>query len=525
MHDLKLLLRLQAGNLLRLNELRHTKDKKQRLRLAGLLVTYLLLAVMGLLYAGFFAWSLYQGGLARLLPGYMTLLVSAMTLMLALTRAQGSLFAPRGSEMLFSLPLRGSSILISRLLGLYLSALGFCLCLLLPAWVFYLMAGYYSLPTLLRLLLLTLFMPMLPLALGIVLGGLIALLVSRLRQKNLIGMGLTLLVLAYFMVWIYTSPYENLDQQGYLQDLVMRLGARLEGLWPPSGLAARAAEGSIGSLLLFMALGALSLGLLAALMAPRYRGMLQFFSRLGSASRRTGRKPLSPLLALTRKEARRLLSSPIYLMNTAMMAWLGPVMLLIVLIAKPGLVQGLVGTPGVGEILMPLLPIAAGSFVSLSATTTVAFSIEGRSAWLMCTAPVSRRTLLLGKALLSLLNAWPACGAMALMISLALRPPLLTALACLLLPMAMALFAAFMGLWIDLSRARYDWENEQALVKSSAQTLLAMLVSFLVLLLLGLALFFSGPLAGWTALALALVLAGLSLLLLRRLEQKPVYLA
>ncbi len=522
MAKLRLLLWLQGVNALRLNELRHGRDRKQRQRLRGMLLAYVILSVTALGYTGFLAWSLYAGGLHSLLPSYMVLVASLLSLLLVMARAQGGLFGARGSQLLFALPFKGWQILLSRLIGLYFSALMASLAALLPGWVFYMMGAGFSLQLLLRLIIITLLTPLLTLALGLALGGLIAWLSARMRHKNLITLLLTLAALTFFMVWVYTAPYEYLEQQNALTDMAQALGGSLGAAWPPAALAARAAEGW-GSLALYGLLNLGALGLLWAALAPRYLLILQRFDRAGQ-HRRGGNMALrSPLMTLTRKELGRQMASPLYLMNTAMMAWLGPAVLLVLYLFKPELLRGVLAAPQIADIVYRLLPVIAAGFVGMGATTAISLSMEGKNAWLMCTAPVPARSIYMSKALASLAHAWPACGLMALALGLSLRPHWLTLLACLLLPMALALLSAVIGLMVDHRRARYDWDSEQSIVKNSVQTLIMVSLSFLMMLLAGGLLYLSGDLAPYAALGLALLYALISLLLFRRLSSKHIY--
>lgn len=522
MRELRPLLWLQGVNALRLNELRRCADRKQRRRLAGMLFAYAFLALMALGYAGFFAWSLYRGGLHGLLPAYTALLAGVLSLMTAVARAHGSFFSPRGSEMLFSLPVRGGAILLSRLAGQYLSALTAALTVLLPGWVFYMMGEGFSAALAARLMLTGLLTPMLPMALGLVLGGLTGALGARLKHSGLITVLLTMAALTFFLVWVYTAPYDYLERQADLGELAQALARSLEAAWPPAGLAARAVrEGGALTRHALLSLGAVAL--LWAALGPGYLRLLMWFGRAARAGRGGRIRARGPLAALTLKELRRLAASPLYLMNTAMMGWLPPAILLTLQLVKPGLLSSLAAHPAAAQLVQRLLPVIAAGFSSMGATTSVSLSMEGRSAWLMCTAPVSSRTLLLSKTLASLAHAWPASALTALMLTLLFRPGWLTALDCLLLPMALSLMSAVLGLSVDLRRARYDWESEQAIVKNSAQTAITVGSGMLTTLALAGLIYFSGALAPWAALLFALLIAALALARLRRLGRRPVY--
>ena len=524
MRELRLLLKLQRINALRLNEWRHTRDKKQKRRLGGMLLAYAVMSVFGVGYSGLYAWLFYASGQHALLPGAMVTAASVVSLLATMAKVPGGLLEYREGELLFSLPVKPRSVLLARLLDLYIASLATALLVLGPAWVFWLMGAGFSWGALGRIALITLAAPLLPSGIGIALGALFSLASTRLKHKNLLLMLLSLLAMAFFFVWVYTAP-AGIDSQQQMLAAASRSGVALAAAWPPAGWAAQAAAGDGSRLALFLGTGLLAALLVYAALAPRYQELLQRLGRVHQAAGRRGTDgPRSPLMALVRKERGRLMASPLYLMNTAMMAWLMPVVLVILQLMKPEFLGQLNSMPQLASLVEPFLPLAAAGFVGMSATTTVSLSMEGKNAWLMATAPVPPRTVCLSKLLLSLFNAWPASLLASALLVAALRPAWPAAAATFLLPLSVALFAGVLGLVADRRHARYDWDREQQIVKNSVQTLLAVGGFFTLMLALAAALWFSGPWAPWAAMGLSALLAALSVLVFYRLGRRPIFL-
>lgn len=525
MRNLKLLLKLQRINILRLNELRHGHDKKQRRRLGWMLATYVMLGLMGLLYAGFFTWGLYAGGLAELMPSYLTVLCSLMTLMLTLIRANGMLFGLRDYDLLHSLPFKQSELVGSKLIGLYLSALAVAPVVMLPGWIFYTMATGFSLTKMLMMVLVTALSPLLPLALGILISLALTLLTARMRHKNLLFALIMVLSISFLMIFFYTSPMERLEDPAYLANIVLGLESQITRVYPPARLVgdmmrqqsfARLTEFALLMILPFIAAGAFIMRFdagIQALTAQRSRGRAD--------KKAQGQR--SPLMALTMKEGKRLMASPLYLMNSSIMAWMIPIILFILPILKPELLAMLKGMPQIMPVVMQYLPLAAAGGIGLTTTSAISMSMEGKSAWLMGTAPVSTRTILASKGLLNLVITLPCCLITALLLWYHLQLSLIYALACLLLPAAFAVFATVLGLASDVKMARYDWENEQQMVKSSMQVLLGLVVCFVSLLVMAGLLYLAGVYSLPAAYALAGLLLLASALIFRHLARKPIY--
>ena len=460
MRELRLLLYLQRVNALRLNEIRHTHDRRQRRRLIWMLALYAVLAVIGLVYTAGFSWAVYQAGYTGMLPGMAVTLGAAVTLLSTVIRAQGLLFDAQGWERLAPLPIRHSTVVWARLLDLYLSNLGFSALAMLPAMVFYLLAqGISPLPLWLMVWLL---MPMIPLCAGLGIAALMALLSRRFRRRYLAVALLMLPLMGWLMLTLYTAPMSAGNDAAML-DMAHTAGAALSSAYPPANWAARAVQGGMASLTL---LGGVSLGAAAIAAALLLRWPPTRTGRqISTPAPGRANRPLPPLWALVRKEWRRILASPLYLMNTGMPLWLAPVMLLLLPLVKPDAVSMLRAMPQVIAPLTRFLPLAACVFAGMSVPSAISLSMEGKNAWLMCTAPVSTGTLLGAKALFSFLFCLPPALLGAGLMVWHLRPGWAAGLAALLLPAALCAFLSVWGLALDLRFARYDWESEQQIVK------------------------------------------------------------
>ncbi len=525
MAELRLLLRLEGTNAFRLNEIRHTQDKKQKRRLVLMLALYILLGMTGLAYASLLMWGLYAGGFAGLLPALSVLLAFALSLTLSLIRSQGLFFSPQGYERLAALPLKSSTVILARLTGLYLSALALSAPALLPAAVFHSLSFGFSMKKLLLWLLTLLFSPMPAIAAGLPLAALPALLLSRLKNRSLLAAFAVVPLISYLMIRLYSLPMERTDASALLGLIGGGIGRGLSGFYLPARLAAGVIQGDVRSILSFIACCLFPLLAVYALLLIVYAPLEALLGRV--RLRRAGRqacRALSPLTALTLKEARRMASSPLYLINTGVGLWMAPAALLLLPAVSPGLLETALALPAVREALPRYLPLAACALSAIALPATVSISMEGKSAWLMCTAPVSTGTLLGAKALFSLLYCLPPILLTAVLLAARLRLSAALFLLCLLLPLSLCAACTAIGLALDRRFARFDWESERQIIKSSAQTGLGLLTALALLALLFLCFRFV-PEGFILPLGYALCAALLSLgaAVFRRLSRAPLY--
>jgi len=131
---------------------------------------------------------------------------------------------------------------------------------------------------------------------------------------------------------------------------------------------------------------------------------------------------------------------------------------------------------------------------------------------------------LLSKLLFSLLFCLPPLLLTSLLLAIHLHLGFWLALICFLLPLSLCAFSSVVGLRLDLHFARFDWDNEQQIIKSSAQAGLVVLTGFLMLGLLFAALFFAPQGSTlWLSYVLAAVISLSAAVIMRPLFRTAIY--
>ena len=525
MSELRLLLKLQHINTFRLNEIRSTLDKKQKRRLIMMLVLYIILGLMGTFYASMIAWGLSASGLSGFLPAFSLLLCTTACIMLSVIRSPALFFDPAGWDQLLSLPIHRYTLIAVKMVNLYLSGLSVSLMIVLPHAVFYIISSGLSFYQAIVWLVIAVFSPLLPMAVGITVSAIPTLLLQRLKNRSLLFAILMLPFITWLMLKLYTLPFDGMKDIGLMSTMIKGLEQTFLSIYPPLGWVNGAMQGAAAGLLYFILLNltfVLGTGLVLLLSLPRLQ------QAIGSVKLRRSKKRQSPVIkplwALIFKEARRIASSPLYLLNTGMAMWLTPMSLFLLPFVKPGIIQALIAIPFVQGLLARYLPLMACAMSALIVPATVSISIEGKNAWLMCTAPVSGAVIFLSKALFSLLFCLPPLLLTTVLLTIHLQLSFWLALVCFLLPLALCTFTSVTGLMLDLRFANFDWENEQQLIKSSAQTGFGILTGLLTLAVMFSVLYFAPPGSTlYVSFILAALLVLLAGMLMKRLFKKPIY--
>ena len=475
-----LLLKLDFRRLGGWNEFIHSRDAKFRRRWLGLALVWVLLVCMVLFYLTAMAVGMAQFGLIRYLPGCLYTGTGAALLIYVTLRAGSTVFSPEFRERTAPLPLPQAALPLSRLAGLYLCDLALCVLLLGPGLILYALTEQPRLVFWAAALWGLLLAPLLPLAAACGLGMLAALLVRRLRHKNLIA---GLLLVAFTMgilVWSMnlTSLPADADGADLMAMMAPALTAAASG-YPPAFWFGQLLSGGPGSLTAWGLLSLVSLApaaLAAWLVTANYARLCEALTR-GAGRRRTAREAgvHSPLTALYLREVRRYFSCTNWFANTVVGYLLMAVFPLLLLFGGHPVLQSLELTQ---ETVGLFLPVILGLMAVLMPVTSCSVSMEGAQWPLVRTLPVRTRDLLLAKILLNLTIALPCWVVAVIGGLLSVHPQGLAILWLVLVPALYCVFGAVTALRINLAFPQLHWQTETQAVKQSAAVLLSMLAGF-----------------------------------------------
>lgn len=484
--QIKLLTWLRLVNLMGFNEARFSRDRKKRAKLTAMLVLYGILALVMMAYVGLMCWGVAALGAGSKLPLCLAVVSGLVVLVFTVLRAGPVLFETGDYEMLISLPVRPTAVVVSRFAAMYFSNAAMTLAVLLPGMIvsgFMLKPGFAFYP---MMLLGAIFLPLIPMTIAMLLGMLVYMLSARMKRRKLavlfFSMLATLAVLILPLLLAKLQP----DQ------LILGIRTLLDSLrsfYPPAGWFGDAvSKGNIGAYMLFAVGSAAVFGAAAGIVGWKFRSICDLLSSHRSRSdfRMEAQRSTGMRKALYLRELRRYFASPIYVMNT------GVGYVLAVILAAGVIVSGISTILDELPVPIELAPrvtvfILAFCYV-LSPTTTSAISLEGKSWWLLKSLPVPAAEIMGSKLMVNLTIALPCWLVSTVLLFIGIRPEGIAALWLVLLPLGYILFSACLGLKINLKLPMFSWENESQPVKQGKAVLVCMLIGMAVSILPAIAL-------------------------------------
>jgi len=520
------LIRIQLMEFFPFAALKNTSDESAKKRAKRKLTSTFVLFLACVYMSGVYSMGMLNGGLDgvtyTLAPALMLMAGSVLGAITTLTKAGTVLFSAASLDPLLPLPLERRTVILSRIFSLYFEELLIQAGMLLTAGVCAqiviktLPAAFWP------VLILTVFLaPLIPLAVGGLIGLFVAMLTVRMKNKALF----TTVFSMAFVVGVMFLSFNAGTMFTDMADIAGSLQARLFGLYPPARLFVEGLTGSVGAFLLFAGLSLLGLALLCL---AAVKGFSFFYGAINAtaASRafRMGRQKRSGvLLTLCKKELRQKYNTPAWIMNTDMGTLMAIILTVVLIVGGRETVQEVLEEVfGRGKEAGLLFGLVIATVQCMNLTATSSVSMEGKGLWLIKSLPVKADSWLQSKLLVSMLP--PAVGGLVCGFALTIGWRLPAWNALLILAMCLLFGWAFsvVELALGLHFARFDWENPAEVIKQGGGVMLSMLVTFLVVGAAAALVIFFGYLGGLALCALLLLVATPVRLIMRKGAEKKL---
>jgi len=446
--------------------------------LLGNIILYI--AVFGIVAAIFFGMSIMlceplveigYGWLYFAITGMVAIVLGAFG---SVFNTHSTLYLAKDNELLLALPVPASKILFARISGVYLMGLLYEMIVMVPVLIVWFIFADLTILGVIFSLLIPVVLSFFVLTLSCVLGWVVALVSSKIKNKSFITVILSLAFIAAYY-YFYMQAYEMLGELVANADAVGEGVKNILYLFYHMGLAA---EGNVLSMLFFT-------GVIAALFALVYFVLTRTFIKIATTNKGSARskkkisvgkeaKVSSVDKALLFKERKRFTSSANYMMNCG----LGTIFILVAAVAL------LIGGDKFGEALnqvfgekdglvLLIATAAAATISSMNDITAPSVSLEGKSLWLLQSLPVDPWKVLWAKVRLH----WSITSIPTIVLLFACKYAFgFDALEWFVMFVVVMLFIMFMaefGLIMNLLKPNLTWTNEVIPIKQSMAVFVA----------------------------------------------------
>ena len=452
MSNIWILIRAQLINFFPINQIRETGNKKQS-SMAIASFGIVTLALFCFFYNMLTAKTLVQVGQQNLIPAYMVSVSSFSILFLTVFYSNGILFGSRDMEILLSLPVKSSYIIISKFMFMYLLNFLIGLMFMLPGGIVWGLNGSLNLLQIILYFTSIIFVPLIPMCIAACMGIVIVVASSFFKRKNVIS-----LIFSFAMLGII----------GYFALSAMQI----TGLYPISRLFMSYYDFpmycgmgfylvlSIVVFYLFVKIASLKYGLLNTLANTKSR----------YANDKVSYERKSVFFALYQKELGRFLSSYMAVLSICF------------LFNSVDQIGNSAGIENINEYLSNLSPVFIASMLSLSCPAASSISLEGKNIWILKSSPVEVKMILNAKiaVTLTLHLIGYMISVCVFMLKLDMNP--IQVMNLVIVPICYSLFITVIGISLNKKYPNYDWDSEMIVVKQSLPVIVTGIIGMITLI-------------------------------------------
>ncbi len=485
-------IKLQLVNLYGKNVYRNLKDPKEKKKKFWLYIAYFFVVIVVAGYAGAMSYGYVYIGLAKILPAYLIMLVSLIILLFSIFKAGDVIFQKNSYDILVSLPVKNTMIVISRFVRLYVENVLLAVMVMLPAMVVFGILERPSWSFYVIGVIVVSFIPLVPITVSVFVGALIKAISARSRNKNLVSILLSLALMMCLMVggMRLSISVENMNINELKNLLDMMLGA-INRMYPPAiWLGDAMLTGNFAVCFACVCAGFVALWMVIAFLSMNYTRICDgIFSTSARHDYKMEHLKSSHMLgALYKREFKRYFSSSVYVTNTIVSPIMGMLFAGAMLFVTPEQLEvaaaDFYAQSGMVLQMRSMLPMALASVFCMMPITAVSISMEGKQWWIVKTLPISAKKLLDSKLLMNLSILAPSCVVSVILVAIGQKVTPVEFVWLLLVPFFAIVFSCVLGQTVNLKLPVFDWENEVSVVKQSASMLVGGLVPSLVMFVL-----------------------------------------
>ena len=386
------------------------------------------------------------------------------------------LFECKDNDLLLSMPIRPSDIVLSRAVIVLIYNYVINAVLMFPAIVCYAVYAK-SLRGTIGGILLYLLIPLLATALASGVGYLVAEISRRLKNKNLFTI-IFCLAFLFLYFWVYSSLLENVE--GILATL-MGMSDEIAENFKILYFIGQAGVLKPLALLSVALVSILSAALAYFLVSMRY---IKIATDKGGVKKsvykakklRTG----SPLIAIMEKDIRHLFGSAIYFLNGAL-GLIFCIAIGVLALIKIDMIRELSMAFGLGA---NEIANVSATVISLCMSTVIisccALSLEGKNFWILKSMPIPAKTVLSAKAMSQFAVSFLPVLISSVLVMIAIAPSPFYFIVGIVAAQIISLLFSVFGILVNVAFPKFEYHNEAQVVKQSLSTLVTMISSMLL---------------------------------------------
>ena len=471
---------------------RRKGTRRSKAGVIGLAVLFIFCYV--LIGAAFLGFSV---AFSVILPERLWLYMSMVGLMALAISIIGSVFMTysliykaKDNELLLSLPIRPGTMLLSKISTLYIMSVLFSALAIIPAMIILWTSGFpVSAATSILGILSIFFIALMATALACILGWLVALVVGLFPKKNALTVIVTLVFLGVYYVFYFRINTILSNMIANIDTIENRMSAYIYPFY-------KMGQGCAGDVVSFLIFAVICVALFAIVCFVLSRTFFKIATRtekVRNVEYKEKKAEVSSVpKALLRKELKRYLGSPAYMLNSSMGTLFVVVAAVAMIIKRADLLEimemlrwqlaGVMEGIPLEAYLMLLVGIVLCFLSSTNDITAPSFSLDAKTLWLSKSLPLQPTQIFDAKRKLHLILTIVPCLIFLAAAAWVFKMDVKSIFYCGVLMILYTYFNANFGLMLGLRFPNLNWTNETMAVKQGAAVFLALFGGWVLLL-------------------------------------------
>lgn len=469
------------NNLINTYKLRSVSKKK--LSLIIFMIFYIF-SSMFMMFSNFFE-SIYDTFSKINLSNYYLVIIftfsSIFSFFFTIFSSKNALFENKDNDLLFSLPVKSKTILLSRLSSVLIYNFAISLFMIIPGIYVYLVKSTITINSIFIILVLTLFSSFIPTILSCLFGYLIAFITSKSKNKNIVELISYIIFIALYMIMMYKGN----KLLGLFINNPKLLNTILKYVFFPIYLVYLGiSKENILYMIIYILINIGIIYLFITLLNKLYYRLIVNLKveKINSKFSMKKINTNSPIASLIKKEIKRYFSSAIYVFNTSF----GVIMLLVLSIASlfynSNELLSIVGNDlSMNSFMMILYLILF--VIGLSCTTNSSISIERNNFWILKMIPVDTKKVFKAKKSVNLVLLIPTILLSIIIFNISGYITLKEVVYLVFISVLFSDSIANFGLICNLLFPKFDAPNDTVIVKQSVSSFMGIMVPLVFLII------------------------------------------
>ena len=422
--------------------------------------------------------------LTYIILSFMLIASSLLTLIEGINKTQSMLFDCKDNDILFSLPIRKSTILFIRIIKLLLYEYLFNLMILFPTFVVYIILENPNISFYLLSILIFMLTPIIPTIISCFIGYIIKSISSKLRFKNIIQALLTSIIFIIFFFF-----YMNIDS--FMEDIVKNatsINDIITKIYYPVGLCISLINKfNIINLIKLILINIIPF-IIFILIGQKY--YFKIISNIKNNKKININNNIKiklnkPIISLTKKEFMRYFKSSVIIFNTSFGLILLFVFTIILCFKGKLSLINLLSNYGIDKNISTNILFYGLLLFSLAMTsiTSSSISLEGRTINITKSLPIDYKLIFKSKILNSFIIELPFVISSYLLFIIFFSVPIVFVIQLLFLIILVILLNSIIGLIINLKYPKLTCNNDTEVVKQSMSSLVSVGIGFIIFII------------------------------------------